>query len=36
MSLRYEFAQRVVVSVFGALFFTMVLVNAATSMVPVA
>lgn len=36
MSLRYELAQRFAVSVVGALFFTVVLVNAATSMVPLA
>lgn len=36
MSLRYEFAQRVAVSMVGALFFTIILVNTATSLVPVA
>ena len=36
MSLRFASAQQVAVSVFSALLFTMVLVNAATSFVPVA
>jgi len=36
MSLRHQFAQQAVISIVGALFFTVVLVNAATSLVPVA
>jgi hypothetical protein len=36
MSLRYEFAQRAAVSMVAALFFTVILVNTATSFVPVA
>ena len=36
MSLRFASAQQVAVSVFSALLCTMVLVNAATSFVPVA
>jgi len=36
MSLRYEFAQRVAVSMVGALFFTMVPISSAPSLVPVA
>jgi hypothetical protein len=36
MSLRYEFAQRVALSVVASLFFTAVLIGSATSIVPVA
>jgi hypothetical protein len=36
MSLRYEFAQRVAVSMVGALLFTVILAGTATSIVPVA
>ena len=36
MALRYEFAQRVALSVVASLFFTAVLIGSATSIVPVA
>ncbi len=36
MTLRYELAQRVAISLIGALFCTAALVNIATSVIPVA